>query len=170
MATSLETLYEEKFQIIYFYLRKLGCPKEDAEDIVQTTFSKAIEDWIHLSVDQPTAWLFRVAVNHYYDMYRRRRRFPNLSASSTFFEEALGGEDDSVNRLLEKEASDELQAVLQTMTPSYAHLLLLKYEASFSYEEIGELLDMKPDNVRTTLYRARQQFQTKWREYDETRR
>ena len=38
---SIEQLYEEKAHIIFRYLMKTGCPKEDAEDIMQATFFKS---------------------------------------------------------------------------------------------------------------------------------
>ncbi|BDR66497.1 hypothetical protein K144316041_07070 [Clostridium tetani] len=39
----LYDLYKRQAKIIYLYLIKRGCQKEEAEDIVQDSFIKAIE-------------------------------------------------------------------------------------------------------------------------------
>lgn len=162
---TLEQLYEEKAQLIFNYLRKLGCPREDAEDIVQVTFSKAIEQWIHIATEQPSAWLFRVAIHHYYDLYRHRRAFPHLQVDEILMERLLPGiAEEGEASVLKQEAQEEFRYILQQMNPAYAHILLLKYEAEYSYEEIGQLLQMKEDYVRTSLYRARKQFKQRWEE------
>lgn len=167
----MNQLYQEKAQLIFNYLRKLGCPREDAEDIVQTTFAKAIEQWIHIGTDQVSAWLFKVAINHYYDLYRHRRTFPHLQVDDYLIEQMLETsrlEGDSL--LMTKEAQEEFKDLLGQMKPSYAHLLLLKYEAEYSYQEIGTLLEMKEDAVRTSLYRARKQFKQRWEERESERK
>ena len=168
---TLHQLYEQKAQLIFNYLRKLGCPREDAEDIVQATFAKAVEQWIHIATDQVSAWLFRVAVHHYYDLYRHRRAFPHLQVDDAFMEQVLEEQTlEGETVLLTKETQEEFKALLGQMKPSYAHLLLLKYEAAYSYQEIGQLVDMKEDAVRTSLYRARKQFKQRWEERENERK
>ena len=161
---SIEQLYEEKAHIIFRYLMKTGCPKEDAEDIMQTTFSKAIEQMIHLSFDNPSAWLFQVATNAYYDLCRRNRAYPSLQVEQQFIERMQKETNDTEVLVLQKETKEEMSAYLQQMTPSYAHLLLLKYEVGLSYEEIALMLNRSVEYVRTNLYRARQQLKKRMEE------
>ena len=49
------------------------------------------------------------------------------------------------------------------MKEVYRQLLVLKYELELSYKEISLLLGMKEETVRTYLFRARKEFQEKWR-------
>lgn len=55
----------EILKFVYSYLLKMGASKEDAEDIVQDTAYKFLQ-YID-SVTNTQSWLFRVAVNQYYD-------------------------------------------------------------------------------------------------------
>ena len=109
--------------------------------------------------------MFRVAIHHYYDLYRHRQAFPHLQVDETLMERLLPGmAEEGEASVLKKEAQEEFRHTLQQMNPAYAHILLLKYEAEYSYEEIGQLLQMKEDYVRTSLYRARKQFKQHWEE------
>ncbi len=161
---TIESLYEQKFDFIFRYLCKIGCPKEEAEDIVQSTFFKAIEHMIHLSTDNPSAWLFQVATNAYYDYCRRENAYPSLKVERQFAERMEKEETDVADRLIAMESTEAIQATLRKMTPTYAHLLLLKYELDMSYEQIAQMLNRSVEYVRTNLYRARQQFKKEWRE------
>lgn len=166
---TIEDLYREKFQIIFKYLISNGCSKENAEDIVQNTFYKAIEHMVHLEAKNLAAWLFKVSINQFYDIYRHKQRFPKVniddSAFITFFIQEETGED----LLLLKEFQGDVRNLLDELKPSYKNLLLLKYDLGLSYEEIAAMLDMKVETIRTTLYRARKEFKQKWSEKYERR-
>ena len=166
-TSSIENLYREKSRIIFRYLLKLGCPKEDAEDIVQTTFSKAFEHMIHLNTDNPSAWLFKVSINHYHDLCRKQQRYPYAKIDDTFFANMLKVDEDGEQLVLRKEQKQDIERVLNQLSPTQSNLLLLKYEMDLSYEEISILLHMKIDTIRTTLYRSRKIFKQKWSEYVE---
>jgi DNA-directed RNA polymerase specialized sigma24 family protein len=50
----------------------------------------------------------------------------------------------------------------------FKQLLLLKYDLEWSYQQIADYLDMKPNGVKTYLARARAKFkELYWREEDE---
>ena len=131
---------------------------------MQATFSKAIEQMIHLSFDNPSAWLFQVATNAYYDLCRRNRAYPSLQVEQQFIERMQKERNDIEVLVLQKETKEEMSAYLQQMTPSYAHLLLLKYDVGLSYEEIALMLNRSVEYVRTNLYRARQQLKKRMEE------
>ena len=164
---TIEELYQEKFQVIFKYLISIGCSKENAEDIVQNTFYKAIENMVHLEVHNLSAWLFKVSIHQFYDLCRRKQRFPKIniddSAFITYFIQEETGED----ILLLKEFQGDIHTLLDELKPSYKNLLLLKYDLGLSYEEISAMLDMKVETIRTTLYRARNEFKRKWSEQNE---
>lgn len=58
----LTELYEDQAKIIYRYLLKCGCHKEDAEEIVQESFIKAIQFIDGVDVKKQTSWIFKVAL------------------------------------------------------------------------------------------------------------
>ena len=164
---TIEDLYQKKFKIIYKHLLNLGCSRENAEDIVQNTFYKALENMAHLEVKNLSAWLFKVSIYQFYDVCRRNQHFPKVNiddhAFITFFIQEETGED----LLLLKEFHGDIRNILDELKPSYKNLLLLKYDLELSYEEISIIVDMKVETVRTTLYRARKEFKGKWSEKHE---
>ena len=84
-GATIEDLYQKKFKIIFKHLINMGCSKENAEDIVQNTFYKAIENMVHLEVSNLSAWLFKVSINQFYDICRRQQRFPKVNIDDTAF-------------------------------------------------------------------------------------
>lgn len=164
---TLEDLYRERSKLIFRYLVKIGCSKEDAEDIVQNTFSKAFEHMIHLETENPSAWLFRVSLNNYYDLCRKQQRYPHAKIDERFFENLHQTDEDGEQVLLRKEDKQEIEAVLNQLSPAQSNMLLLKYGLGLSYEEMSSLLNRKVDTIRTTLYRSRHAFKQKWSDFVE---
>ncbi|EON70803.1 sigma factor [Lysinibacillus sphaericus] len=64
---------QEKLKTIQFTLLKMGAGKQDAEDILQETayqFSKYIDG---IDTEFAEAWLYRVAINKYYDALKNKK-------------------------------------------------------------------------------------------------
>ncbi|MGL4346241.1 MAG: RNA polymerase sigma factor [Cellulosilyticaceae bacterium] len=161
----LKRLYEDKAGLIYKYLLQRGATVEDAEEIVQSTFVKAIEYEVHL-LNHSSAWLFKVALNQFYDVCRKQKRYPSipLDEDMLYVELRSAGVEDVV---MNQEVGERLKEQLGQMSATYHNLLILKYQMGLSYEAIGRLLGMKPETVKTYLYRARNEFKEKWRQRDE---
>ena len=168
-GATIEDLYKKKFQIIFKHLINIGCSKENAEDIVQNTFYKAIENMVHLEVTNLSAWLFKVSIHQFYDICRRQQRFPKVNIDDHAFITTFIQEETGEDVLLQKEFHGDIRNMLDELKPSYKNLLLLKYDLGLSYEEIAMMLDMKVETVRTTLYRARKEFKKNWSEKNEGR-
>ncbi|MBD3107536.1 RNA polymerase sigma factor [Bacillus sp. AGMB 02131] len=166
---TIEDLYQQKVLIIFKHLVSIGCSKEDAEDIVQNTFYKAIENMIHLEVTNISAWLFKVSIHQFYDLCRRSQRFPKVNIDDDAFISFFIQEETGEDFVLLKELHGDVHNLLDELKPSYKNLLVLKYDLGLSYEEISVMLDMKVETIRTTLYRARKEFKQKWREKNERR-
>lgn len=158
----LRQLYETKVDLMQQYLIKRGATHEDAEEIVHNTFVKAIEYEVHL-LEHGSAWLFKVALNQFYDLCRKQQRHPTVIVDEAVLYTELR-EAGVEEILLQKELGVTLKQELMGLSETYQNLLLLKYELGLSYEEIGKFLGMKPETVKTYLYRARTTFKEKWRQ------
>lgn len=70
-----ETVYREKASMLLRYLAFIGCPAQDAEDVVQDTFVKALVNIDSFrgegSLD---AWLRQIAKNTWYSKLQRQKR------------------------------------------------------------------------------------------------
>lgn len=155
-------LYQDKMKIIYRYLLKIGCNKVDAEDIVQTTFCKAIEYMVELDHSNLTSWLFKVSIHQYYDLCRKQKKYPTISIDQEYFMNMFIENEQMEDVFERKEKSNYIKETLESLSDVSKNLLLLKYELNLSYKEIAEIVDLKETNIKTYLYRARNQFKTKW--------
>ena len=148
-------------KIVKSYLMKMGASKEDAEDIVQDTAYKFILYIDSINHKNVESWLFRVAVNGYYDLYRKRSRRKEIDLKFNF--QQLFEEFTPEQAVLDNERKQDVDGVLKQLKPKHQQLLVLKYSLDLAIREIAELYEMKEDSVKTTLYRARQEFVKEYR-------
>ena len=160
----INEMFQKKMNLIYKYLIKLGCSQENAEDIVQDTFYKALKYIDGIQADKLSSWLFKVAVNKYYDLCRKSNRHIHLSLNEEIFKESLSDSRLVEDFILDLERKEEILKILNSISEVNKNLLLFKYDMGLSYKEIAELLDINENTVKTYLFRARDQFKKVWRE------
>jgi RNA polymerase sigma factor (sigma-70 family) len=156
----LEQTLQETTKNIYKYLIKIGANPRDAEDIVQEAVYKFIIYIDSIDSNKTSSWLFRVAINLYYDLCRKQKRQISISFENMNFADNSLLPDDFVQQ---NEVRDEINQVLNQLKPLYKQILLLKYELELSYKEIAEMLDLNLGTLKTYLYRARETFKEIYR-------
>lgn len=156
----LNLVLQEKSGIIFKYLIKLGANPRDAEDIVQEALYKFILYIDSVDPNKSFSWLFRVAINQYYDLCRKQQK--HILVSFENFEIV----DDTLlpeEYIHQSEMKKEIRVILDQLTPLHKQLILLKYELDLSYEEIAEILDLNLGTLKTYLFRARKNFREIYR-------
>ena len=158
-----EELYkvlQEKTGIIYKYLIKNGANPRDAEDVIQEALYKFLLYIGSVDPDKSFSWLFRVAINQYYDLCRKQQKQVLVSFENfEFVDDTLLPE----HHVHQSDMKKEIQFILNQLTPLHKQLLLLKYELDLSYEEITEMLDLNLGTLKTYLFRARKAFKKMYR-------
>ena len=152
LASYLIDLGEEVFRLL---LAK-GAKKEDAEDIIQNTFYKVYTLLDDLTVSNIRPWFFRVALNEYIDLKRKKEQ-QNIYLTEGIYAK-LQYTDCEFETILNK---DEIFNLLKDVKKEYKEVFFLKYYYDFSYEEIAAILDIKVNSVKQNLYRARKFIQSK---------
>ncbi|MDR4928727.1 RNA polymerase sigma factor [Peribacillus simplex] len=149
---------------LYYYVKKQGADSETAKDIVQESVYKLMIHIESIDTDKHKAWLFRVAINLYYDYCRKNKKSQfqlldeNLVSNSKLIEDLM----------ITKENQNQIKNTLERLPLIFKQLLLLKYDLEWSYQQIAEYLEMKPSGVKTYLARARAKFkELYWREENE---
>jgi RNA polymerase sigma factor (sigma-70 family) len=161
-----EKLYEQ-LERVKVYLLKTGANLQDAEDAIQETAYKFLTYIDSVKIENVEKWLFRVAVNQYYDLCRKRNRQKNISLKFNYKE--LFEEFTPEKAVLQKELEKDIYTLLDRLKPKYAQLLILKYSIGLKLTEIAALYDMKVDSVKTIIHRARKQFIEEYRRYHHER-
>lgn len=140
--------------------RMTGCAAE-ADDIVQETFTRAVEHGAPRDAPAGKPWLMRVAVNLAIDVLRRRRRRAYagswLPSPIETEEEPIGVDSDSPeSRYAQLESvSFAFLLALEALSPRQRAVLLLRDVFDYSGAEVGRALSMSEANVRITHHRAR---------------
>ncbi|MCY7487218.1 MULTISPECIES: RNA polymerase sigma factor [Paenibacillus] len=134
---------------IYLYCYYLLGSKEEAEDAVQDIFIKGFQR-IHLFEPQVSfsAWIYKIAYNHCLDILNRRsrrRKILSLLKHDQINDQEIKYED-LVYQLLDKLSTEE------------RHILLLRAVEEYSFDEISEIMDLKPSTIRKKYERLRKKL------------
>ncbi len=147
---------QQKLHSVFLTLIKMGVSKEDAEDITQETAIQFLQYIDGIDIDYAQAWLYRVAINRYYDSLKKKRSNENYIL--TFDTSQLFEFNTPEHILLRKELQKNIQYVLSKMKPKEAELLLMKYSANFSLIEMAILFQTSDKTIKTQLARAKQKM------------
>ncbi|TRZ39628.1 sigma-70 family RNA polymerase sigma factor [Niallia circulans] len=159
-SDDLRSLNSE-LNVVYRYLRKLKISHEDAEDIVQETAYKFLQYYDSIRNKKIRSWLIRVALNFHYDQTRKNSR---VKLDLREDQVKTLSKDLPEEILLSHEKWSEIEYILSKLKPTYRELLLLKYIWELKYDEIAEILDLKANNIKTSLFRARKEFAKLYKE------
>jgi RNA polymerase sigma factor (sigma-70 family) len=105
-------------------------------------------------------WLYRTATNLGIDALRasrRRRQYEEAAGAA----ENEGGAGGPLADLLREEQCRRVRAVLASIKPSQAQLLILR-SSGFSYKELAEALNVKMSGIGTMLNRAEEEFRNRY--------
>ncbi len=154
-------IYERYERPIYSLIYRLMGSPEDAFDITQDVFVKAYKALSKTSPDlNLSAWLHRIASNACMDVLRRRKIVRWLPWDPAEHANITPANDDDQpeRRLLNRETREQVQAVLNKMNERYRLCLVLREYQDMSCEEIAEVIGTSRQAVKSTLFRAREQF------------
>ena len=116
-----------------------------------------------VSSDKVLSYIFTSAMNEFKKKLKKKGREQVISIDDHQFWNNFANDQDAESCVLSIEMNQEISITLAEMKEVYSQLLVLKYELELSYNEISLLLGMKKETVRTYLFRARKDFQEKWR-------
>ena len=162
--------YQER---IYSTIYHMISNHEDASDLAQITFIKAIQKINNFKGQSSFfTWLYRIAVNNTINFIRTKRKRVILSINQ-MQEDFDRGEE--LLGLISKETPQrninrlELQGILNTamlkLSPNHRLVVTLHDVQGMPHEQIGEIMDCNTNTVRTRLHYARKQLQAHLSDY-----
>jgi RNA polymerase sigma-70 factor (ECF subfamily) len=162
-ADWFEALFRDHYPRMVSLLTHLTGDRGQAEEIAADAFSKlARRSALLASREDVAAWVYRVATNAGLDALRanshRRRREGAAGAERL----RVGAEPGALEELMREERAARVRAVLATLKPRDAQLLLLR-NGGMAYREIARTLGVQPSSVGTLLARAEREFERKYR-------
>lgn len=165
---AFEELYLRYFDRVYSYLRLAVKDENEAEDVAQQVFMKALE-----TIPKPSfeprrplrAWLFIVARNAALDHWRRQskvqpfepasldRRHEEAKAKHGMQSDIDSGADLEL-RALRWLGDRDLTVLIERLPEAQRQVLFLRYAADFDTAEIAKVLGRKSESVRQLHHRA----------------
>jgi len=159
-------LFERYKHQIYNYVLRIMGSADDAHDLTQDAFVKAYLALPKVKGEMNFApWLYRIATNVCRDELRRRKivNWQPLDALNMVFRPQLVASDDPEGEALRKESAELVQLVLRKLPPKYRLCLVLRECQDLSCEEIGQMLGISRQAVKSLLFRAREEFRVVYR-------
>jgi RNA polymerase sigma-70 factor (ECF subfamily) len=155
-AQAFRSLIDRLQQPITGYLHRLVGDREVALDLAQDTFVQVYKEIDKTSGELALdAWIYRIATNYglRYLNRKRLRQFVQLESRENFDESlaAAGPEDQTETRIL-------IEQALGIMKPKDAAVLQLHYGNGFTYEEIGQVMEISSEAVRKRVARSVEKF------------
>lgn len=137
---------------VYRFIVKNTKSTQDAEDIVQSAFEKL---WINRERVTPLkakSYLYTVAYHQMIDLIRKENKKPTTNEFM---------EVDQVTHQTSFELKQNLLSAINLLNPTQKSLVLLKDYEGYSYQEIGEIMNLSESQVKVYLHRARLFLKTK---------
>ncbi len=146
-------LYHHYYPRIYRYLRARVSSNEDAADLAQAVFLRALAALpTYRERGLPfAAWLFRIASNLATDVQRKRRPVVDLDAIPEEFYATDANPPEQA--ALEGERLDRLRAVVATLDPDKRELLALRFAGGLTSAEIAAVVGKREGAVKRQLSR-----------------
>jgi RNA polymerase sigma-70 factor (ECF subfamily) len=102
-----------------------------------------------------TAWLYKVAANHCWDMLRRRKLRQDKETEDVDEMPLEAPEPNQLEKLIEERTSEEVRKALDKLGVRARMALVMRYYSDMSYDEIADALGVRRAFVGVVLLRAR---------------
>lgn len=146
-SLTFERFFETEHDRLYRALCLVTRNRHEAEEIMQDAFLAMWARWDRITqkVEDPTAYLYRTAMN----AFRSRHRRAALAARKAV---RLIPVDDGISRIEEQEA---IVKALASLTEKQRAAIVLTNFLDFTAEEAGDFLGLSAGAIRTLASRGR---------------
>ncbi len=144
------------FRLCFLVMRS----EQDAEDMTQETFIRAFRALPRFEVREGAsfeAWLYRIAVNACRSRMRRKwyQVLPWPSPAPDVVAEPEAQPD---RRVVKDERRNEILEAIDSLGEKHRLVVILRYYAGLTNEEIAQTLSIPSGTVRSRLHTARQRL------------
>jgi len=155
---AMAELIERYERPVRYFIRRLLNDTDLADELFQDTWLTVIAR-IHTlgNPERFTVWLYRIARNHVYQEFRRRRQVVEL-------DESMEAPDNTEEEMLSFEDIARVHQCLGELKPWQKEVLMLRFIESMSYDQIAEVLDCNVGTVRSRIHHAKQALREKLEE------
>lgn len=162
-ADSFRAVVEEHSRMVFRLAYRMTGNVEDAEDVVQETFLKAHRSFGRFDARASVGtWIYRIALNAAIDVLRRRRKTgsprPHGSDESDPME-AVPSDGPLPDRVaFAGQVDRRVASALSRLSAAEREAFILRHLEGMPLERIAEVLQVRPNAVKQTVFRAVQKL------------
>src|ERR1700736_595861 len=158
-AAAWGDLYRDFAPAIFRFCRRALPTREDAEDATMEIFMKLKAKLVQYDPTRSfSAWLYKVAANHCWDMLRRRKIRQDKETDDLENLPLEHPDPGQLERLIEQRSSAEVRKALDKLGGRARMALVMRYYSDMSYDEIADALGVRRAFVGVVLLRARHEL------------
>lgn len=162
-ASAVRAIIQANNRRLFRMARSILKDDAEAEDVVQETYVRAFTHLDGFRGDSSLAtWLTRIAMNE--ALGRLRRRHPTVEWSTLepgvleaqviqFPLSAIS--EDPERTMAQREIQTVVERAIDELPDAFRSVFIARVVEGMSTEETAEVLDLKPETVKTRLFRAR---------------
>lgn len=145
-----EFIYDEYFADVYKFILSLSRNVVIAEDVVQETFMKALNNINTLKDESKIKpWLFQIAKNSYLNYISKNSKHISIDEI-----EIASFNNEEVD-FLNKDMVKKVRKTLHKLKEPYREIFYLRVFANLSFREIAEIFEKKEAWARQTFHRSK---------------
>ncbi len=154
VAEQFSQIYDQYIEKIYRYVYLKVNSQEIAEDITSKVFTKTWEAINNKGekVENPLAFLYKIAQNSVFDYYRQKSKKAVISTDS-IAELADSGKTIEDRAVLAFDV-EVVKNAMQKLKKDYQDVLIWYYLDDMPVEQIAQLVDKKEGAVRVMIHRG----------------
>jgi RNA polymerase sigma-70 factor (ECF subfamily) len=143
---------------LYNFARWLSGDADEARDLVQETFAKALKGLSTFKKGTNfRAWMFRILRNTFLTSRTGLERRNTTQEDDEGFDEAVVSHDTPELALIHRADTEMVQKAIAQLPAAFQEVLLLADIEEMKYQEVADALDIPIGTVMSRLARARKQ-------------
>lgn len=155
--SELNLLIQENYKKIFLLSVKMLKNYEDAEDATQEIFMKVYQNINKFRQESKfSTWLYRIALNHIYNLSNKKRNVKNLNEKNQDFYILTNETPEKV--LYEKELYNKLNEIIEELSPKQKEVFLLRYYNGLKFNEIAKILKKSLGTIKSNYFFAMQKI------------
>lgn len=153
----------------YNLARWLTGNPDDASDVVQESYLRAIRFFSNYRGEAARSWLLTIVRNTSLNWLAQKQGMRTEPLPETGDDddipdrEIADGKPDPEYELIQKQASATMDQLIQQLPVAYREVVILREVEELSYKEIAEIIGMPMGTVMSRLARARKAIQQRWK-------
>ena len=158
--------YNKDFEILalplldalYNFARWLCSDPDEAQDLVQETFAKALKNFASFQQGSNfRAWMFTILRNTFLTSRTGLERRNTTQEDEEEFEDSVAATENPETILIRRADVELVQEAIAKLAPNFRDVLLLADLEEMRYQEVADVLGVPIGTVMSRLARARKQ-------------